>query len=287
MKKLILSLIIMTLVVSSVILIVNHQTNQGLLKNNTNYLNKNNTTDNKNTNITKEVPKTSNNTTTKETKKPNKPKKKTKKIIITIDPGHQMYANTEQEPIAPGSKITKYKATVGSRGIVTGKAEYAITLEASKMLQKKLKKKGYQVILTRNSNDIDISNLKRAKIANKHKSALFIRVHADGAENINAKGFSIIAPAKENPYTKDVFHESQKASKLIVQHVGKEFNLYQSGVSYRADLSGFNWSKVPVIMMELGYMTNPEEDRNLSDEKYLEKLTTTIVKGVDKYLDKK
>ncbi|MFJ8262212.1 N-acetylmuramoyl-L-alanine amidase [Rummeliibacillus sp. NPDC094406] len=289
MKKLTISLIIMTLVVSSVILIVNHQTNQGLLNNSiTNHMNSNSSINNiveqnkkPSKNVTKQVEKTKDKQITS---KSSNQAKKSKNIVITIDPGHQMYANIEQEPVAPGSSQTKYKATVGSRGIVTRKPEYAITLEASKMLQKKLKKKGYQVFLTRKSNDVDLSNRDRAELANKHKSDLFIRVHADGAENSNAKGFSIIAPSKNNPYTKNVFGNSQKASKTIVQQVGKEFPLYQNGLSYRADLSGFNWSKVPVILVELGYVTNPEEDRNLSNKKYMDKLTTSIAKGVGKYL---
>ncbi|MGG0657560.1 N-acetylmuramoyl-L-alanine amidase family protein [Rummeliibacillus pycnus] len=289
MKKLTLSLIIMTLFVSSVILIVNHQTNQGLLNNSDrNHLN---TIDSTNE-IASKKQKNQNSvigTATKKNTKENTPKntnkeQKTKKIVITIDPGHQQRANIEQEPVAPGSSETKYKATVGSLGVVTKKPEYAITLEFSKMLQKDLKKKGYQVVLTRNSNDVDLSNRDRAKIANKNHSELFIRVHADGAENPNAKGFSIITPSNNNPYTKGVFKESQKASKTIVQHVGKEFPLYQNGISYRADLSGFNWSKVPVILLELGYITNPQDDQNLSDKKYLEKLTSSIAKGVENYL---
>ncbi len=286
MKKLTLSLIIMTLVVSGVILIVNHQTNQGLLNaSDSNHLKTNNANQLAKQPSKEETKKQVQNTTKKEIKTPSEKQKIAKKIVITLDPGHQMKANIGQEPVAPDATETKYKATVGSMGIVTRRPEYVITLEASKMLRKNLEKKGYQVELTRNTNNVDLSNLERAKIANKNKSALFIRVHADGAENMNAKGFSIITPSQNNPYTKDVFKESQKASKTIVQNVGKEFLLYQNGIIYRSDLSGFNWSKVPVILIELGYVTNPVDDQNLSNKKYLEKLTTTIAKGVDKYLN--
>lgn len=285
MKKLIRSLFIMTLVVSSVILIVNHQTHQGLLNNSTtNHMNSNNTTSIANKKPLKKVT-----ISKKISAKKHMPhqssnqSKKVKKMVITIDPGHQMYANIEQEPVAPGSSETKYKATVGSMGIVTRKPEYAITLEASKMLQNKLEKKGYQVVMTRTTNNVDLSNRDRAEIANKHKSSLFIRIHADGAGNSNAKGFSIIAPSKNNPDTKGIFSESQKASEVIVQQVGKEFPLYQNGISYRGDLSGFNWSKVPVILVELGYITNPTEDKNLSNKKYLGKLTTAIAEGLENY----
>lgn len=288
MKKLSFTLIIMTLIVSSVILIVNYQTNQGLLNNSDrNHMNTIDSKDKlKNTN--KKTSKEVSNITSKEKREKHTHSKKTsKKIVITIDPGHQKKANIGQEPIAPESNITKYKATVGSIGVVSKKPEYAITLNASRLLQKKLQQKGYKVVLTRNANNIDLSNRDRAKIANQHKSALFIRVHADGAGNTNARGFSIIAPSKNNPYTKKVFIESQKASKTIVKQVRKGFTLYQSGLSYRDDLSGFNWSKVPVILVELGYITNPQEDKNLTNKQYLEKLSTSIAQGVDQYFDKK
>lgn len=288
MKKLSFTLIIMTLIVSSVILIVNYQTDQGLLNNSDrNHMNTIDSKDKlKNTN--KKASKEVFNITSKEKReKHTHSKKNSKKIVITIDPGHQKKANIGQEPIAPGSNITKYKATVGSIGVVSKKPEYAITLNASRLLQKKLQQKGYKVVLTRNTNNIDLSNRDRAKIANQHKSALFIRVHADGAGNTNARGFSIIAPSKNNPYTKKVFIESQKASKTIVEQVRKDFTLYQSGLSYRDDLSGFNWSKVPVILVELGYITNPQEEKNLTNKQYLEKLSTSIAQGVDQYFDKK
>lgn len=287
MKKLSFTLIIMTLIVSSVILIVNYQTDQGLLNNSDrNHMNTIDSKDKlKSTN--KQASKEVSNITSKEKREKHvQSKKAPKKIVITIDPGHQKKANIGQEPIAPGSNITKYKATVGSIGVVSRKPEYAITLNASRLLQKKLQQKGYKVVLTRNTNNIDLSNRDRAKIANQHKSALLIRVHADGAANTNAHGFSIIAPSKNNPYTKKVFIESQKASKTIVEQVGKDFTLYQSGLSYRDDLSGFNWSKVPVILVELGYITNPQEDKKLTNKKYLEKLSISIAQGVDQYFDK-
>lgn len=285
MKKLALILIIMTLVVSSAVLIVNHQTDQGLLKNsNRNYMNSTVSTKpskDLTKGTTKEAPKVN----IKE-KKQVRPKKVKKDIVVTIDPGHQEKANMGQEPVAPKSKMTKFKATVGSRGAITKKSEYAITLDASKMLQKKLQKKGYKVFLTRYTNEVDLSNIERAKIANKRQSSLFIRIHADGAENPNVHGFSIIAPGKDNPYTKKVFRESKIAAQTIVKQVEKDFVLYQNGLIYRSDLAGFNWSKVPVILVELGYISNPQEDRNLSNSHYLDKLSTSISDGVSEYLDK-
>nr|WP_246869632.1 N-acetylmuramoyl-L-alanine amidase [Priestia megaterium] len=48
-------------------------------------------------------------------------------------------------------------------------------------------------------------------------------------------------------------------------------------------MSGFNWSKVPSTLVELGFMTNPTEDKNLSDPLYLKNLLTNIADGILHY----
>ncbi|WXB92865.1 N-acetylmuramoyl-L-alanine amidase [Bacillus sp. FJAT-52991] len=48
-------------------------------------------------------------------------------------------------------------------------------------------------------------------------------------------------------------------------------------------MSGFNWSKVPVILAEIGFMTNPEEDLKLADPAYLTKLMQLIANGIEQY----
>ena len=93
------------------------------------------------------------------------PTTNTESFVIVIDPGHQAKANLEQEPIGPDARETKYKVTGGTTGVVTRKPEYVLTLEASNLLKDHLEKKGFQVILTRTSHDVDISNQERAEIA--------------------------------------------------------------------------------------------------------------------------
>jgi N-acetylmuramoyl-L-alanine amidase len=53
-----------------------------------------------------------------------------------------------------------------------------------------------------------------------------------------------------------------------------------NGISYRDDLSGTNWSHVPAILIEMEYMTNPIEDKYLSDQKYITHLMGDVSRGI-------
>ncbi|MGE7933258.1 N-acetylmuramoyl-L-alanine amidase family protein [Viridibacillus arvi] len=215
--------------------------------------------------------------------------KKPSKKIIVIDPGHQQYANIDVEPIGPGAIKTKYKVTDGTHSPYTNKKESILTLEASKMLGNTLKKRGYKVIYTRTKQNVNISNRKRANIANKSNADLFLRIHADGSINKKEKGFSILTPSTKNPYiSKSVNKASLVISNEVIQKIEKNKKVNDiKGIIYRDDLSGANWSKVPGALIELGYMTNKEEDKKLADPLYLKSLTNSIADGVDQYMKKK
>ncbi|MEH7097800.1 N-acetylmuramoyl-L-alanine amidase [Neobacillus vireti] len=206
---------------------------------------------------------------------------------VVIDPGHQQKANLEKEPVGPGSSETKVKVTGGTSGIVTGKPEYVLALEASLILGDLLEKRGVKVIYTRSTHNVNLSNRERAEIANQQKADLFIRIHADGSTDRNVRGLSILTPAENDPYTKAIYQDSLRASQDILDETKKNAALKVNGLSYRGDLSGFNWSKVPATLVEMGFMSNPTEDKNLSDPVYLTNLLTNVADGIIRYADYK
>jgi N-acetylmuramoyl-L-alanine amidase len=206
---------------------------------------------------------------------------------VVIDPGHQQKANLEKEPVGPGSAETKVKVTGGTSGVVTGKPEYVLALEASLILGDLLEKRGVKVIYTRSTNHVNLSNRDRAEIANQQQADLFIRIHADGSTDRNVRGLSILTPARNSPATKAIYQNSLQASQYILEETKKNAALKVNGISFRGDLSGFNWSKVPATLVEMGFMTNPTEDKNLSDPIYLTNLLTNVADGVTRYADYK
>lgn len=221
------------------------------------------------------------------TEAPLETKKVQKDFLVVIDPGHQSRANTEQEPIGPGAAETKIKVTGGTSGVATGKPEYKLTLEASVVLGQLLESKGAKVVYTRTTDNVNLSNQERAAIANQNHADLFVRIHADGSTDRNVHGLSVLTPASNDPYTKGIFGDSLKASQFIINEISKNSAVKVNGISYRSDMAGFNWSKVPCTLVELGFMTNPAEDKELSDPVYLKNLLTNIADGIMQYANYK
>ena len=206
------------------------------------------------------------------------------KYVVCLDPGHQTKGNPALEEIAPNSDKKKAKVTTGTRGVVTKKYESELMLEIALKLKTSLESKGYKVIMTRTKNDVDISNKERAIFANDNKADVYIRLHADGSENKNAAGASVLTSSPKNKYTTKVQKESEKFSKILLEEYVKATGAKNRGLIYRDDLTGANWATVPNTLIELGFMSNAEEDKKLSEKDYQDKIVKGLVNGIERYL---
>ena len=112
-------------------------------------------------------------------------------IKIGLDPGHQEHGNAEQEPIAPGSTQTKSKVLGGAVGSSTGIPEYVTVLEIAELLKADLEAEGAEVYMTRETHDVDISNIERAEIMNEAGVDLMLRIHCDGASDSSVQGVAL------------------------------------------------------------------------------------------------
>lgn len=202
--------------------------------------------------------------------------------VIVIDPGHQGKGNSSLEPIGPGASTKKAKVAGGATGTSTKIPESQTTLEIGLKLKSELQARGYTVIMTRTSQSVNISNKERAMIGNNNNAAAVIHLHCDGAGS-SARGAHTIAPAKNNPYCPSIYSASSKLAKNVINSYCAKTGLKNRGVSYRNDLSGINWSEVPSIYIEMGFITNPTEDKLLNDDAFQTKCAQGIADGIDAY----
>ena len=207
-----------------------------------------------------------------------------KQKVIVIDAGHQTRAMSATEPIGPGSSQRKAKVTGGASGCVTHLPEYKLNLQVAKRLQKELVNRGYKVIMVRTKNNVRMSNVQRAKVANKYKADAFVRIHANSAGSSSVKGALTIAPASNNRYmTKANRKASQKLSKKVLKAMCKTTGAKNRGVMYTNSMTGINWCKVPVTIVEMGFMSNPSEDRKMAKASYQKKIVKGIADGIDNF----
>lgn len=205
--------------------------------------------------------------------------------IVVIDPGHERggQGDNTPEPIGPGSSQTKPKVASGAEG-VTHVPESLVNLQVSLKLRDMLAAKGVKVVMVRTSENVNISNSERAKIGNAAHANLVVRVHCDGVSG-SIRGFMTVVP-DDNQWTHAWVAVSRKAGDDIQAAALRATVAYDRGVQPPpVEMTGFNWSTVPSVIVEMGNMGNATEDRKLSDPGYQGQLASGITNGVMAYLN--
>lgn len=224
---------------------------------------------------------------------------KNRKIIV-LDPGHG-----GKDPGAIGRSFRTY--------------EKNITLSMGKELKKQLESKGYKVYMTR-STDIFIPLRKRVDIARSYHADLFISLHADSTVNRKAQGLSIYtlserASDKEaealaerenkadiidgmdfsdnSPEINDVLislsqNDSRNKSSKFATYVVKEMRKRVKVLNDAHRFAGFAVLKapdIPSVLVELGYLSNYYEEKQLRQPAYRKKLAESITRSVVNYFN--
>lgn len=213
---------------------------------------------------------------------------KEEKMLIAIDAGHQAEQNSDLEPIGPGASEQKMKVSSGTEGVSTGVPEYEVNLEVSKKLKKVLEQRGYEVLMIRNTHNVDLSNRERAQMSNEANADAFLRIHCNSAESSSVNGALTLCPDSDNPYcSTQMIVQSSRLAEIVLDELCANTGAKQLSIIRTSDMSGINWSEVPVAIIEMGFMSNPEEDENLSDEEYQDLLAEGIANGVDSYFEER
>ena len=200
---------------------------------------------------------------------------------IVIDPGH-------------GGK------DIGTQNTSLRVKEKDLALKMALKLEKKLKKEGFMVTLTRRG-DTTVSLSKRSEFSNKAKADLFISLHLNYAEAKQAKGIETFIFT--NPYQPSTGRTDLVKSDKVVQPANANNSWSTlSGYYIQSELSSAmptkdrglrraRWGvlknlECPGVLIEIGFLSNPEESRNLISATYQDKLVNAITSGVLAYQKK-
>jgi N-acetylmuramoyl-L-alanine amidase len=205
--------------------------------------------------------------------------------VVVIDPGHDLRANLRTEPIGPGSRTRKIMDGGGTHGVVSGTGEAELNLAISLRVRALLEGAGLRVVMTRRRTvGTSMGNVARAAIANRAGAALFLRIHADGSTSASARGTHTLYPSFRAGWTDDIYRKSRGAAKVVQSELVRALGFPDLGLQERSDLTGFNWADTPAILVEVGFMTNPAEDRALATRAYRERAARGICRGTLRFL---
>ncbi len=185
-------------------------------------------------------------------------------MVIVIDPGHQRHANSDTEDLAPWSDEQKAKVSGGTTGVSTGRPEYEVVLEIALKMRDYLEDQGATVILTRSSNDVDISNVERARIAVDNQADVFLRLHCDASDSSSARGIGVFVCSRGELSDYQVKWGDWLGT-CLSEATGAKYRGCDASTRY----SGLNWAtSVPSFLLEMGFMSNATDDELLSDPDY-------------------
>ncbi len=198
---------------------------------------------------------------------------------ICIDPGHPSYFKGTKK-INWGCSFKQIK-------------EVEVNLQLAKLLEKFLNQKGFKTKLTRKDNTTIVSNKKRAEIARDFKANLFFRIHIDWERHNDSsiKGIKTIYPP---PSAKNIHKISRKIALIIHEEVISIPELVDRGVCdervcfYKNELGMLEatfWANkfnIPTVLLEAGYLSNPEDRKWITKKSNQEKLMRKVAKGIEK-----
>lgn len=206
-------------------------------------------------------------------------------IIICLDAGHGITSASAQERVSPLSEETKPAYVSGAAG--NHQTEEALNLAVAELTRIQLEQFGAQVVMTRQTNEATVSNIERAEIANNAGADLCIRIHADGSEDSSVSGMSMLVPAGDLLGTPGIEQPSAQAAECILAEVTAATGAHSRGLVQRSDLTGFNWSEVPCILLEMGFLSNAQEDALLAEETYRQQIASGIASGVCRWIEQR
>ncbi|WP_248479852.1 N-acetylmuramoyl-L-alanine amidase [Tepidibacter aestuarii] len=185
------------------------------------------------------------------------------KYLIAIDAGH---GGKDPGAISP---IDKTK-------------EKDLTLAISKILNEKLIQNGYDTIMTR-TDDTYPALKERTEMANNKDADLFISIHINAVDKTDIHGLQTLYYPNDGEYANG--RDNETLAKTIHEELKNQTGAADRKTVKRPNLVVIKYTEMPAVLIECGFLTNPNELNLLNSEEYQEKLVEGIYKGLQKYFE--
>ena len=213
--------------------------------------------------------------------------------IYTVSRNLEKYVQSDQVKSEQERKMDLVVIDSGHGGSDPGKVginevlEKDINLKISKQVEKELKNKGYQVVMTREkdqmlagetSGNSKIQDMKaRVDLINEKAPGLAVSIHQNSYPSSDVHGAQVFYP------------QGSEKSKQLADHIqsalikGLDPNNHREAKA-NAEYYLFRDNPYPIVIVECGFLSNPEELRSLQDNNYQKKAVQCILDGIESYL---
>lgn len=203
--------------------------------------------------------------------------------VVVIDPANQAVVNAEQVEIGPDSEVTKQGASTGNVGTTLGTKESELNLTYAKLLKAELETRGYEVVLTRDTDEINLSNKARAEIANESSATTFVRIQMNFSENDALSGVMSVCMTADSTFNGNLHKDSYRLATRLLEGVLEKTACVNQGIYETDQMTAINWSQIPVALVKLGYLSNAEDEAKLVDASYQQQVVKGLADGLDAY----
>ena len=220
---------------------------------------------------------------------------KTAGHIVFIDPGKQVVDDKELEPISPdidpdetvdgaGMKI---KMTPAAVGVSTERYEYDVTLDVANHLKSVLVQRGYTVFMSRESGSVNLSNARRASMANADEAEIYIKLEAGEVSDPTTMGVIGFITTSTNSVTSGNYQNNYLLCYDILKNISEDTTATRLGIYETDDLTSLNYCKMPATVINVGFLSNQYDDQALADPDYQRSMATAIADGIDDFFAEK
>ena len=179
-------------------------------------------------------------------------------FIVLIDPGHG--------GSAPGA-------------IHHGMRETDINLDTSLMVLEMLRADGLVRAYTTRYTDVTVANSARARMANE-VADIFVSIHYNGAINTRAQGTETLYYVTPEEAGRPGGFNSRTLAQIMQNQLLAELGSVDRGLRNRPGILILNQSHVPTVLLEIGFMSNPEEAALIANPAYRRRAAEAIVRGI-------
>ena len=151
-----------------------------------------------------------------------------------------------------------------------GIKEKDVTLKAAKRVGELLRKQGFNVVYTRIADNY-INLGERCRIANSNNADLFVSIHINSSDNLQANG------------TETLCYSRNRLAEIIQKNLLLKLKLRDRGVIERRDLYVLNGTKMTAVLCELAFLSNKKEAEFIKKDSFLSLSAEAIVMGICEY----